>query len=384
MKLALRSIWITWIVLISILKHKKMKKKTIIILSIILFFIVLIGLAVYGVIWYVNETGPVSSRDSEIKVTIPNGKSSSEIGGILNASGLIKNWRAYKIYIKMNKINDMKAGDYVLNENMSLSKIVAILEKGPDASQRTVNITFLEGKNMRWIAKTIANNTNNTEDDVYNTLKNEQYLDGLIKKYWFLSDNIKNENIYYSLEGYLFPDTYNFKKDASVQDIFEVMLNRMEQKLDEYKSQITGLNISVHRLITVASIVELEASNVLDRPDIASVIYNRIKNNMSIGSDVTTYYAIKVDMGERDLKQSELDAYNPYNTRGPNMRGKLPVGPICNPGIDSIKAALNPSTTDYLYFVADKNGKVYFAKTDSEHNSIIQQLKSQGLWYSYE
>lgn len=384
MKLALRSIWITWIVLISILKHKKMKKKTIIILSIILFFIVLIGLAVYGVIWYVNETGPVSSRDSEIKVTIPNGKSSSEIGGILNASGLIKNWRAYKIYIKMNKINDMKAGDYVLNENMSLSKIVAILEKGPDASQRTVNITFLEGKNMRWIAKTIANNTNNTEDDVYNTLKNEQYLDGLIKKYWFLSDDIKNENIYYSLEGYLFPDTYNFKKDASVQDIFEVMLNRMEQKLDEYKSQITGLNISVHRLITVSSIVELEASNVLDRPDIASVIYNRIKNNMSIGSDVTTYYAIKVDMGERDLKQSELDAYNPYNTRGPNMRGKLPVGPICNPGIDSIKAALNPSTTDYLYFVADKNGKVYFAKTDSEHNSIIQQLKSQGLWYSYE
>ena len=361
-----------------------MKKKTIVILSIILFFILIIGLAVYGVIWYVNETGPVSSRDSEIKVTIPNGKSSSEIGGILNANGLIKNWRAYKIYIKMNKINDMKAGDYVLNENMSLSKIVAILEKGPDASQRTVNITFLEGKNMRWIAKTIANNTNNTEDDVYNTLKNEQYLDGLIKKYWFLSDDIKNENIYYSLEGYLFPDTYNFKKDASVQDIFEVMLNRMEQKLDEYKSQITGLNISVHRLITVASIVELEASNVLDRPDIASVIYNRIKNNMSIGSDVTTYYAIKVDMGERDLKQSELDAYNPYNTRGPNMRGKLPVGPICNPGIDSIKAALNPSTTDYLYFVADKNGKVYFAKTDSEHNSIIQKLKSQGLWYSYE
>ena len=328
-----------------------MKKKTIVILSIILFFIVIICLAVYGVIWYVNETGPVSSRDSEIKVTIPNGMSSSEIGGILNANGLIKNWRAYKIYIKMNKINDMKAGDYVLNENMSLSKIVAILEKGPDASQRTVNITFLEGKNMRWIAKTIANNTNNTEDDVYNTLKNEQYLDGLIKKYWFLSDDIKNENIYYSLEGYLFPDTYNFKKDASVQDIFEVMLNRMEQKLDEYKSQITGLNISVHRLITVASIVELEASNVLDRPD---------------------------------MKQSELDAYNPYNTRGPNMRGKLPVGPICNPGIDSIKAALNPSTTDYLYFVADKNGKVYFAKTDSEHNSIIQKLKSQGLWYSYE
>ena len=361
-----------------------MKKKTIVILSIIIFFIVVIVLAVFGVIWYVNETGPISSQSGEVKVTIPSGTSSSEIGSILNTSGLIKNWRAYKIYIKLNNINDMKAGDYVLNKNMSLSKIVATLEKGPDASQRTVNITFLEGKNMRWIAKTIANNTSNTEDDVYNTLKNEQYLNSIINKYWFLSDDIKNENIYYSLEGYLFPDTYNFKKDASVEDIFEVMLNRMEQKLDDYKSEITGLNISVHRLITVASIVELEASNVLDRPEVASVIYNRLKNNMSIGSDVTTYYAIKVDMGERDLKQSELNAYNPYNTRGPNMNGKLPVGPICNPSIDSIKAALNPCTTDYLYFVADKNGKIYFAKTESEHNSIIQQLKSQGLWYSYE
>ena len=141
---------------------------------------------------------------------------------------------------------------------------------------------------------------------------------------------------------------------------------------------------TLFKILTIASIIETESMNSEGRKDVASVIYNRLDREMAIQSDVTTYYAIKVDIGERDLKQSELDAYNPYNTRGPNMRGKLPVGPICNPGIDSIKAALNPSTTDYLYFVADKNGKVYFAKTDSEHNSIIQQLKSQGLWYSYE
>lgn len=360
-----------------------MKKKTII-LIIVCILIVLIGLIIGAVVWYVNETSAVSSKNEEVNVTIPKGENASSIGTILNENGVIKNLKAYKIYIKMNKISDMKAGDYTLNKNMPLSQIVAILEKGPDSSKTTVNITFLEGKNMRWIAKTISANTENTEDDVYNTLKDEEYLNRVIAKYWFLTDDIKNNNIYYSLEGYLFPDTYNFKKEASVEDIFDAMLNRMDEKLEPYKSTISGLNISVHRLITVASIVELEASNILDRPDVASVIYNRIKNNMSIGSDVTTYYAIKVDVGARDLKQSELNTYNPYNTRGPNMNGKLPIGPICMPSIDSIKAALSPSSTNYLYFVADKNGKVYFAETESEHNSIISQLKSQGLWYTYE
>lgn len=361
-----------------------MKKKTIITIIIVAVLLILIGLIIGAVTWYVNETSAVSDSSEEVDVTIPKGENATNIGTILEEAKVIKNLNAYKIYIKINKISDMKAGDYTLNKNMPLSQIVATLEKGPDSSKTTVNITFLEGKNMRWIAKTIAANTENTEEDVYNTLKDEEYLDKLISKYWFLTDDIKNANIYYSLEGYLFPDTYNFKKDASVEDIFEIMLNRMEEKLDQYKSEISGLNISVHRLITVASIVELESSNVLDRPDVASVIYNRIKNNMSIGSDVTTYYAIKVDVGERDLKQSELNTYNPYNTRGPNMNGKLPIGPICSPSMDSIKAALSPSSTDYLYFVADKNGKLYFAKTESEHNAIISQLKSQGLWYTYE
>ena len=104
---------------------------------------------------------------------------------------------------------------------------------------------------------------------------------------------------------------------------------------------------------------------------------------MSLGSDVTTYYAIKVDMSERDLYQSELNKYNPYNTRGPRMEGKLPVGPISTVSIQSIEAALDPEETDYLYFVADKNGKIYFGKTVEEHNKNIQTLQNQGLWYTY-
>ncbi len=104
---------------------------------------------------------------------------------------------------------------------------------------------------------------------------------------------------------------------------------------------------------------------------------------MAIQSDVTTYYAIKVDMGERDLYQKEINSNNPYNTRGPNMQGKLPVGPICSCSKSSIDAALNPNKTNYLFFVADKNGKLYFTKTNEEHTAKINELKSQDLWFEY-
>ena len=110
---------------------------------------------------------------------------------------------------------------------------------------------------------------------------------------------------------------------------------------------------------------------------------NRIKNNMALGSDVTTYYASKIELGERDLYMSEINSDNPYNTRSAKNAGKLPVGPICNPSKGAIEAAINYTPNDYLYFVADKNMKVYFTKTDAEHNKKIQELKNQGLWFEY-
>ena len=123
--------------------------------------------------------------------------------------------------------------------------------------------------------------------------------------------------------------------------------------------------------------------NDSDRKNVASVFYNRLDLGMSLGSDVTTYYSVKVDMGDRDLYQSEIDSYNPYNTRGPNMEGKLPVGPISSIGRASVEAAIEPNTTDYLFFVADKNGKLYFTKTNEEHVQVINELQSNGQWYEY-
>ena len=122
---------------------------------------------------------------------------------------------------------------------------------------------------------------------------------------------------------------------------------------------------------------------MLFRSDIAGVIYNRLKENMSIQSDVTTYYAFKIEMGSRDLYLSDINKYNPYNTRGPNMTGKLPVGPISMVSIASIEAAINPNENNYIYFVADKNGKVYFTRTYDEHMTKVNELKNSGLWIQF-
>lgn len=359
-----------------------MKKSTIIILTIVL--IIIIGI-VAGTIYYIAGMGSVSQTSNEISITIPSGSTATQIGDILSQNNLIRNNQIFKLYVKLNDITEMKAGEYTLNQNMTISQIVDELVKGPDEKYNTINITFLEGKNMRWIAKTIESNTTNSKEDVYNTLKDETYLDSLIEKYWFITDDIKNTSIYYSLEGYLFPDTYNFKNsNVSVEDIFNTMLDQMESKLEAYKSEIQSSGISVHKLLTVASIVELESSSNSDRAGIASVIYNRLKNNMEIGSDVTTYYGIKVDMSERDLYQSEINEANAYNTRSSSMKGKLPVGPISTVSLTAIESALHPKETDYLYFVADKNGKTYFSKTLAEHNQYVTELKAQGLWYNYD
>ena len=115
----------------------------------------------------------------------------------------------------------------------------------------------------------------------------------------------------------------------------------------------------------------------------AGVFYNRLNSNWSLGSDVTTYYGAKINMSDRDLYVSEINEKNAYNTRNSSMAGKLPVSPICNPSMSSIKAALYPKTTDKYYFVADKYGKTYFTKTNSEHNQIITKLKRECLWYTY-
>jgi UPF0755 protein len=245
-------------------------------------------------------------------------------------------------------------------------------------------VTFVEGKNMRYIINKITSEFDIEEKEILNLLKDESYLDRLIEKYWFITEDVKNKKLYYSLEGYLFPDTYEFYVNTTPEDIFRTMLNNMENKLSKYKEEVENSKYSIHQMITLASIIELEASSAGDRKGVAGVFYNRLKDGWSLGSDVTTYYAEKIDNWSRDLKKSELNSCNDYNTRSNCLKGKLPVGPICNPGIKSIEATIEPTNHSYYYFVADKYGKTYFNKTDSGHVSTVNKLKREGLWIEYD
>lgn len=354
--------------------------------KIIIGIIITIVVVIAGAgIWYNVSLGAVDKKDdTTYQVEIELGSGINLTAKKLKQEGLIKNELAFKIYVKLNKNIKLQAGTYNLKKTMDVKELTQVLQTGKVGSKDSISITFVEGKNMKWIANKIAEETNNTEEDVYTLLENEEYIDSLINKYWFITEEVKNSDIYYPLEGYLFPDTYQFEnKNVSVEEIFEKLLEQMEKKLNNYKNDIQSSNYSIHKLLTIASIVENEAVFDKDRKDVASVVYNRLNAKMPIQSDVTTYYALKIDMGTRDLYSSEINTYNPYNTRGPNMAGKLPVGPISMVGISSIESAIKPNETPYLYFVADKDGNVYFTRTYDEHLQKVNNLKNSGQWIEF-
>lgn len=357
---------------------RKLNKKGIIVVSLVVFvcLLCLITVCVYFI-----KLKPVSKSSSLVSFSVVEGDTYNSISSRLSDSDLIRSTLAYKIYVKTHRLDTLKVGTYSLDKNMGVKELLNTLSDGNYKEDYTI-ITFREGINIRGIASLIDANTNNTEDDVYSLLCDRDYLNSLINDYWFVTDEILNESIYYPLEGYLFPDTYQFAKDASVRDIFAVMLNQMDVVLSNYKRQIENSSYSIHKLLTLASIVELEAGSSHERNGVAAVFYNRIRDGWTLGSDVTTYYAARKDFTV-DLTASELSECNAYNTRGTCFVG-LPVSPISSPSRESIEGVMNPIQSDYYYFVADKNGNTYFNATDSGHQATIASLKRDGLWYVYE
>ena len=345
-------------------------------------FIIIIGIC--SILYYNHLLSAPNNDGSEVSIYLDEGSTYSTIGSILKEKGIIRNELAYKIYVKLNETKDLEYGGYNIKNNLSVKEVIKVLEQGSNATAETVTLTFYEGKNMRNYVKKISENFNIDEKEIYNKLKDNSYLDTLIEKYWFLTKDIKNKNIYYSLEGYLFPDTYEFYKSASFEDVIEKMLDNTEKKLDSYMESVDNSEYSIHQIMTLASIVELEAGTSNDRSGVAGVFYNRLSDGWALGSDVTTYYQEKIDNYSRDLTNAELSKCGSYNTRNGCLEGKLPVGPICNPSLESIVSAINPKKHNYYYFVADKNGKTYFNKTYSEHTNTVSKLKREGLWIEYE
>ena len=351
-----------------------MKKMRIV--ALLLAFIGLLLIAAF--IYYQYNISPVDiSSNANIEVVIPEGMSTNNIAKTLKDKDLIKSEFFFKVYLRLNNVNSLKASTYLLTKSMSLDEIVNDLEKGT-ANEDVIRITFREGETITDYANLIAESTNITSEEFINTTKDQTLLSTLINDYSFLTDEILNEDIYYPLEGYLFPDTYEFAKDnLTSEEIIRTLLDEEESKLEPYKEQLMDTNI--HSIITLASIAELEGVKDEDRKLIISVFNNRLELGMNLGSDVTTYYAFNEEM-DSDLTSEMFNTYNPYNTRSSEMAGRLPVGPICNPSISSIEAAINPEVSDYLYFVADKNRNVYFTRSASEHEAKVQELKENGDW----
>lgn len=353
----------------------KKYKIIIILLAVLLAVIFLIGF------YYNYQISPISKDSEKVVVEIKEGTIAS-IGETLYDNKLIRNTFIFKLYVKLNGINDLKASTYEFNRNMGLKEIINMLKEGNSYNPDEVRITFKEGLNVRKIAKVIEENTNNSYDDFINLMYDKEYIDTLINKYWFLTDNIKNSKIYYPLEGYLFPNTYAFlNKDVTVKEIVEKMLDEMDKQLTIYKDKIESSEFNIHELVTLASIVELEGASADDRASVAGVFYNRLNDGWVLGSDVTTYYYLKIDDFKQSLSGNKnlFTCDNAYNTRCTSYVG-LPVGPISNPGKESLEATVNYTKHNYYYFVADCNGKTYLSKDATGHYNTIQKLKNENNW----
>ena len=353
------------------------KTKKMILIPFILFLIMIISF----VIIFIYSLSPVDRKNENIiTFNIEKGWGKNKIVTELKKNDLIRSEFFSKVILKL-KNKELYAGTYKLSKDLSTNEIFEKISNQENIENEGITITFVEGKRLTTYITQIAENFDFTENEINNKINDTDYLKKLIDKYWFLTEEILNEDIYYPLEGYLYPDTYEFKKNSTIEEIIEKFLNNMQSKLEDYKDDVEIGKYKIHEYITLASIIELEGVNSTDRANVAGVFYNRLNRGMSLGSDVTTYYAVKKDFS-KELTQNDLDSCNKYNTRGICVKG-LPIGPICNAGLSSISAAIEPTENDYLYFVADKNKKTYFSKDGTEHASTVAKLKNEGLWYTY-
>lgn len=336
---------------------------------------IVIVLATGSLIAYylINLTAP-SAISEEALFVVKAGSSKTKVVENLAAEGLIKNEKCALIYLKLNPDIVIQAGNYILNRNQSVAQIMATFSSGKVVNN-AIKITFVEGKRLTCYLDLIAHSFNFSKAEILTKINDQKYLQSLIDRYWFLTPEILDADVYFGLEGYLFPDTYQFFNDSTIEDIITKMLDNTNRKLTPYKEIIQSSGYTVHQILTMASIIELEAVTAEDRATVSQVIRSRIKSNMPLGMDVTTYYAVQKDMSEA-LTAADFATVSPYNTRDNiNMVAKLPIGPICNPSVISIEAALNPSATDYLFFYADlATGKVYFARTEAEFFQLVKEL----------
>ncbi|MFJ8087494.1 endolytic transglycosylase MltG [Lysinibacillus sp. NPDC095746] len=299
-----------------------------------------------------------------IAVEVPIGSTLSSISTLLEEKGVIKDARVFKYYAKFKNESQFQAGNYDLTQAMTLDELIESLKTGKVYRTPVFTMTIPEGLTLEQIGNIVEKKTPYTQKEFMDLVTSDAFVQQMKAKYpELVTDAVLADKIRYDLEGYLFPATYSyFEEKPSLESIVDEMIGAMDKVVKNYNDALTEKKMSVHQLLTFASLLEREATAQTDRETIASVFYNRIEQGMPLQTDPTVLYALGSHKDRVLYKDLEVDnAYNTYKNKG------LPPGPIAGAGKTSIEAVLNPSKTDYLYFLADKKGVNHFSKTYDEH-----------------
>lgn len=300
--------------------------------------------------------------DEGFVVEIPEGAGSQSIAELLEKYTIIRHPMAFRIYVRMQGTPVWQKGKHTISTAMSYREIVKKLQSPPDVQPDIRRVVIPEGYELRQIVDLLVESGLGERENFMNEAENGVF------DYAFISWIPDREN---RLEGYLYPDTYLFSVEETEHQILDKMLAAFDQKvLPVYAEAKTGTPLD--EVLTLASVIEREAANDEERPKVASVFYNRIKIGMKLESCATVQYILKERKDVLSLTDIAIDS--PYNTY---LYTGLPVGPIASPGIASVKAALYPAETDYLYFVATADGgENLFSETFQEHNQ--KTIQTQG------
>jgi UPF0755 protein len=303
---------------------------------------------------------PASDDPTPVTFTVRPGETAGDIAARLQREGLIRDAGLFRLVIRAREVDtQLEAGDYQLRANMTMDEIITALQHGRPSS---VAVTVPEGWRVEQIA-VLLSEKGLVDGADFLRLVGEGNFD-----YDFLQDRPPDHR---SLEGYLFPDTYQIPLTFTTAQVVDLMLRAFGQRFSpQMRQQAVEAGLTVHEVVTLASIVEREAMVASERPTIASVFLNRLADGMRLDADPTVQYALGYQEGEgtwwkRPLyPEEDMEVESPYNTY---RNVGLPPGPICSPGLASLQAVLEPAETDYYYFMAAGDGSHVFARTYEEH-----------------
>ena len=365
---------------------KKKKFRFVRFLVTLLILLALLGVGgFYGYRYAESALQPIDPSSKQyVKVQIPEGANSQEIGSILEKSGLIKHGLLFTAYVKYKNYSDLKSGYYNLQKSMSTEDLIKALQKGGTPEPQEVvyaNLTIPEGFTLEQIAQTVAQLQGDfkeplTAEAFMAKVQDENFIAQEVAKYPKLLESLpaKDSGVRYRLEGYLFPATYTIKESTTIESLIDEMLATMDKNLSPHYATIKEKNLTVNELLTIASLVEKEGAKTEDRKLIAGVFYNRLNLGIPLQSNIAILYAEgklgqKISLADDVAIDTAIDSpYNVYKNIG------LMPGPVDSPSLDAIESSINQTKSDNLFFVANvQDGKVYFAATKEEHDKNVEE-----------